>query len=209
MRQAFGALDPGGAPFLYIQDLGIWVPRHRQAAIRDTYDSRQFPDFILTPEENVSGAPRTLLARQIERRAEFARFQPRPIRATSLNDFTSATEDSKEVLIAHAVTELVFRRPTPTRRIVATYGINNGAVSSKGSTDGVEFVITAVTPDLKETVLHRRFVDPANQAQDQGTQTLDIAVTVPANAEIFFRTLPGPADNRSFDWSYWGEIRLE
>lgn len=209
MRQAFGALDPGPTPFLYIQDLGIWIPRHRQASIRETFDSRQFPDFILAPEINVSGQPRTLLARQIERRAEFARFKPRPVRATGLNDFTSGTVNSKEVLIAHAVTELVFSRASATRRIAASYGISDGAVSPKGSTDGVEFTITAVNADKKESVLHRRFLDPANRAEDRGPQTISVDVDVPANAEIFFRTLPGPTGNLSFDWSYWGEIALE
>ena len=209
MRQAFGALDPGIAPFLYIQDLGIWIPRHRQAAIRETFDSRRFPDFIIAPEENISGQPRTLLARQIARRAEFARFKLRPSRATGLVDFTSATVNSKEILIAHAISELAFVPAHATRRIAASFGISDGAVSPKGSTDGVEFTITAVTADKNEVVLYRRFLDPASHVDDQGPQSISVDVDVPARAEIIFRTLPGPKGNRSFDWSYWGEIVLE
>ncbi|MEO7599649.1 MAG: hypothetical protein ABIV50_11995, partial [Opitutus sp.] len=209
VRRAFGGLHLGERPLLFIQDLGVWVPESRQLAIRDEYDARRFPSFQLAAEENVSGKPRTLLAKQIQRRSEFGSFHPRPIRATAVNDFTAGEVELTPVISAHATTEFVFRPPTRVSRISAVFGIADGAFAGRDKTDGVEFVIVERRPDQSEKVLFRQLLVPALQSADRGLQKLDLAVEVAANTEVAFRSLPGPANNPSFDWSYWGEITLK
>lgn len=207
--RAFGSLEVGPRPFLFVQDLGIWVPKSHQLAVRDEFDSSRFPDFTLAPDDTATGRPRTILTRQIARRREFRGFHPRPIRATAVNDFTASITNFKEVVSAHATTEFVFRPATPTRHITAVYGIGEGAYGGKDSTDGVEFVVGITTPSGGEKVLFRRLLVPDHAFGDRGMQTLDLSVNLPPNTEFFFRTLPGPANSYAFDWSYWGGINLE
>ena len=209
VQKAFGALEPGSVPFVFTQDLGIWVPKNRQLAMRDEFDAHLFPSFQLTPENNPTGQPRTILARQIQRRGEFKNFHPRPIRATAVNDFTIASVNFKEVISAHATTEFVFQPVTATRHISAIYGISEGAYGGKDATDGVEFVVTARQTDGTEKTLFHRLLDPQQAVGDRGPQELDLKVDVPPNTEVYLRTLPGPANSYSFDWAYWGGITLE
>jgi hypothetical protein len=209
VRRAFGGLQMGDRPFLFIQDLGIWVPESRQPALRDAYDAHRFPSFQLAAEQNLTGKPRTLLARQIQRRSEFSMFSPRPIRATAVNDFTADKVEFSRVMSAHATTEFVFRPTNPISHVTAVFGIADGSYAGKDKTDGVEFVISERQPDQTEKILFRRMLDPALHANDRGLQKLDLPVVVAPDREITFRTLPGPASNASFDWSYWGEIKLE
>ncbi|MEO6003588.1 MAG: hypothetical protein ABIZ04_05590 [Opitutus sp.] len=207
--RAFGALEVGPRPFLFMQDLGIWVPKSRQLAVRDEFDASRFPSFTLRPDDSVTGQPRTLLARQIQRRGEFKGFHPRPIRVTAVNDFTVSTVNFKDVISAHATTELVFRPTGLTQHITGVYGIGEGAYGGKDATDGVEFVVSYLQKDGTEKVLFRRLLDPERAFSDRGMQTLDVKADVPANSEVFFRTLPGPANSFAYDWSYWGAITLE
>ena len=152
---------------------------------------------------------RTLLARQLQRRGEFKGFHPRPIRATAVNDFTVSTVNFKEVISAHATTELVFRAPTSIQHISGVYGIGEGAYGGKDATDGVEFVVSYLQKDGTEKVVFRRLLEPERAFGDRGMQTLDVKTPVPANADVFFRTLPGPANSFAYDWSYWGAVTLE
>ena len=60
-----------------------------------------------------------------------------------------------------------------------------------------------------EQVIYSRLLDPANNVADRGMQSLDVTLPNPSSGgEIMFRTLPGPKDNSSFDWAYWGEIEF-
>jgi hypothetical protein len=208
VQKAFESLEPESAPFITIQDLGIWVPKRHQMSVRDRFDPRRFPRFDIAARSNEPGQLRTVLAREIRRRDAFKQFNPRPIRATSSNEFTLAGVQGKEVLNAHTTTELVFRRSIVVRHISAEFGIEDGSYTGKEFTDGVEIVVFARRADGAETPLFRRLLDPKNAPADRGLQTLDIAVDLPPNTEIVFQTLPGPAGGISFDWSYFGAITL-
>jgi hypothetical protein len=60
-----------------------------------------------------------------------------------------------------------------------------------------------------EKPIFRRFLNPESVAGDRGIQSLDIPVPNEAADEIVFRTLPGPSNNASYDWSYWGRIKIQ
>jgi len=163
----------------------------------------------ITPEENTTGGPKTIYARQIRQRAEFAIFHPRPIRATAFNDFTRSTVDEYAVVNANAPCEFVFHCPPGARRVVASYGLIPEAYAHAGMTDGVEFVVSERQPNGTDTVIFRRLLDPYATPGDRGRQVLDLALPHPVTGELSFRTLPGPNNNTSYDWSYWGAIKLE
>jgi hypothetical protein len=211
VKSAMGALHLGARPLFFAESLsvGIWVPQERHALLRDQFERGQFPSIQVAFEQNTTGEPRTIHARQISQRTEFDDFSPRPIRGTALNDFTSAVVDGIKVLNAHATTEIVFRKRPGASRITGIYGLPHEAVARPGMSDGVEFVIAQVNPDGTENVVFRRMLDPANNPADRGIHKLDVAVPAEASGEIFFRTLPGLAGNASFDWSYWGRLKIE
>ena len=209
IRETMDSLHLGSRPlFSNARDLGIWVPEGRQPALRDEFNPARFPLFQISPEENTSGKPRTLLARAISQDPAFAEFSPRPIRATCLNDFSISPVDSRRMLNAPATTELAFRVPPGATRITGAYGILDGAYAGREFTDGVEFVISEHRPDGTETVIFRRLLNPRWVIGDRGPQALDLAVPPKMSGELVFRTLPGPANNASFDWSYWGAVQI-
>jgi hypothetical protein len=209
IRETMASLHLGSRPlFSNVTDLGIWVPQGRQPALRDEFTPARFPQFQLAPEENTTGLPRTILARAISRDPAFADFSPRPVRATSLNDFSTSPVDSRRMLNAPATTELAFRVPPGATRIKGAYGILDGAFAGREFTDGVEFVISQRRPNGAETVIFRRFLNPRWVISDRGPQSLDVAVPPKSEGELIFRTLPGPANNASFDWAYWGGVQI-
>jgi hypothetical protein len=188
--------------------MGVWVPRDRQARLRDQFDYRRYPGVAITPDQNSTGGPKTIHEREIARREEFASFEPRPIRATALNDFTQSSVDDLKVLNAHAISEIVFELPSHARRITGSYGIADAAYERAGMSDGVEFVIIQRSPEGVERTLFQRFLNPHAVAADRGRQVLDVPLTPPGTGELFFRTLPGPNNNASYDWCYWGQLKI-
>ncbi len=209
IQQTMAALHLGTRPlFSNARDLGIWVPVHRQAALRDEFNPAHFPQFELASEQNTTGQPRTILARAIRHDPAFAEFHPRPIRATTLSDYSVSIIDSQRMLNAPAITELVLPAPPGARRITGSYGILDAAYAAREFTDGVEFVISELRPDGSEPVLFRRFLNPRWVVGDRGVQALDLTLPAQMAGELMFRTLPGPANNNSFDWAYWGSLQI-
>ncbi len=210
VSQAMPSLDLGPRPLLSNRfDLGVWVPRSRQAAIRDAYEPDQHPPFTLSIEEYPDHGPHTLLARAIARHRAFERFSPRPIRATADQDFTTSSVDNREVLNAPATTEFAMVPPPGARRITAVFGLVEGAYADPAhATDGVEFVIVERRPDGTERDLFRRLLNPRWTLGDRGPRPLDLTLPADVAGEVIFRTLPGPAGNASYDWAYWGDVTI-
>lgn len=210
MNETMRPLHLGARPlFSNNRDIGIWVPEARQPALRDTFEPARFPVFEISSEENLTGAPRTILARAIARHPAFTEFAPRPVRATSLNDFSTSEVDAHRVLNSPATTELVFNVPAHASHVTGNYGILNGAHAGADFTDGVEFVVSQRKRDGAETTLFRRFLNPRWIVADRGLQVLDLKLPGQFSGELILRTLPGPANNASFDWAYWGEVKID
>lgn len=207
---ALGSLNLGGQP-LFVDsgvNVGLWVPEERQALVRDRFDVRGFPSLQMLPEENTTGKPKTIFARQIGHRKEFDAFKPRPIRAVSVTDFGSSFVDGHPVLNAHANTDLTFRAQPAAKKLTGIYGLVAEAYARADMSDGVEFTVLAVEPGGAEKVLFRRMLDPQHVAADRGPQKIELDLQG-VTGELVLRTTGGPAGSVAYDWSYWGDVHIE
>ena len=138
----------------------------------------------------------------------FTRMAPRPVRfnfAFGLNRFEI---DGRQMVGAHPDSFLWFKPPPGQRQITAEFGIMPAAYTRPdGHTDGAEFTITERRQDGTETIILRRVLDPFSRPEDRGTQETTLSYTATDGAELLFHT--GFGVGGSFDWCYWGRIKID
>jgi hypothetical protein len=202
-------LQMGESPFFFNGlDLGIWVPLERQVVLRDSFDLGRFPSFRMAPSNRIPVDGVTILAHQISRQAGFESFQPRPVRAHSTTGFAAVSVDYKDALVTHATTELVFRPPGGAKKITAMYGLDDKAYTGGNRSDGIDLTVTQRRPDGRETELFRRYLNPRDNPGDRGPQQLNLALPSDLAGELIVRVLPGPHNDPSFDWAYFGQCNI-
>lgn len=91
------------------------------------------------------------------------------------------------------------------RRLTGWFGLRRAIAAP---CDGVEFVVRLARGDGGEEVLWRRHLDPLGVSSEAGPQPLDVLLPE-GDHDVVLETRPGPAGDTSFDWSYWGQLRLE
>jgi hypothetical protein len=76
--------------------------------------------------------------------------------------------------------------------------------------DGVLFAIDVLDQHGRRHERFSRYLDPKHVPAERRwiEQRVDLSDLAGQRVTIVFRTLPGPAGNRHFDWSAWGEPRL-
>jgi hypothetical protein len=57
-----------------------------------------------------------------------------------------------------------------------------------------------------KTPVFKRYLNPAQQPGDRGEQHADITLPLRGAGQLSFRTLPGEANNISFDWAFWSQV---
>lgn len=127
-------------------------------------------------------------------------FQPVPVQ-----------QEGQDGWLCHAYTALRFPLPSTARRVKVGYGLAPGAYEKpQDATDGVEFIVQLQSPDGAPRVLHRRFLNPAENPADRGMQSSEIPFPSLADGDsLVFITHPGPSYSTAYDWSYWTVPKLE
>ncbi len=110
---------------------------------------------------------------------------------------------------ANAPSELHFNAPAGATRIEASVGIVEGAYTGPSRTDGIDVVIFELLPGGGRRILYQHYLNPATNPSDRGLQTITLEAIGPVSGVLVFGLYPGPADNISFDWSYWGKIKIQ
>lgn len=148
---------------------------------------------------------------QAHRRAEMlSNMTPQPYRFRVPFAFSSGLVDGERHFNAHATTSLWFHVPQGRRHLVTEFGLLEGSYTGNHEpTDGVALEVIEQTMSGSEKLLHRRFLNPAVNARDRGTQRVDIEFDVPRGSDIVLRITPGPGENAAFDWAYWKSIRID
>jgi hypothetical protein len=118
------------------------------------------------------------------------------------------TVEGRTVFNAHAPTDLVFRIPAGATQAIADFGILPDAYEGKNETDGVEFRVEIAAPDGTRTTIASLYLDPLRSTNDRGTREMKVALPAGSTGDLWFRTLPGPANNIACDWAYWAGIEI-
>ena len=108
------------------------------------------------------------------------------------------------------LSELQFVPPAGTARIDAEVGLADAAYApaNPSPTDGVTVEIFELRPDGAHRTLYRRDLDPARKLADRGPQSIRLDDLAPLTGRVVFRISPGPKNNLTSDWAYWGRIEF-
>jgi hypothetical protein len=139
-------------------------------------------------------------------RSMLAGIHPTPSKITTPFGLGAIPMDGRPVLSANASTDIEIPVPVGARHITAEFGISPGAYAG---TDGVEFQVIHVFPNGGQELLYHRWLQPGLLATDRGLQRLALETTGPLEGSLLFQTLPGPAHNANYDWSYWARIDIQ
>lgn len=137
-------------------------------------------------------------------------FAPKPAGGLTQYGMSRADLDGRQILNAHAPSELHFNAPAQARNIVAEFGLLDGAFAGgPAKTDGIGIEILEKLPNGQQRVLYRRMLDPLHQPADRGTQQVSLNEVGPFTGLLVFRFTTGPVGNVTNDWAYWRAIRVE
>ncbi len=112
--------------------------------------------------------------------------------------------------LLHAPAELAFTLTGHERRLRLSGGLEAGAFSEGGHTDGVVFTVAWRGADGALRELHRRMLDPrARPADRDGLHLeLDLPEVQPGDL-LLVRIETGPAGNPAWDWAYLRALVIE
>ena len=85
-----------------------------------------------------------------------------------------------------------------------------GAYTGDGHSDGAAFIVEHIAPDGTKHLIMNRLLTPGDTAADRDNQRFE--ADIPANAAgslLIVRTDAGPANDRSWDWTYLTDLHIE
>jgi hypothetical protein len=108
---------------------------------------------------------------------------------------------------------LVFPRLPGMAALSFSYGMDQKSTDKsqtegRGS-DGIDVIVTLEGSDGKATRLFWRRMDPLHLGSDVGPQTSYVTLPRDQPGQLVLAMTPGPNNDPSFDWSYWGELRAQ
>lgn len=110
-------------------------------------------------------------------------------------------------IFLHAPGEIVFTPPPHLRQLTGELGIERGAYTDEGRTDGVEFVV-AIRTTIGEQVVYRRTLEPLTRELDRGSQAFSVVLPDTPGLRVSIRTLPGAVEDAQWDWSYVTDLKF-
>jgi hypothetical protein len=144
---------------------------------------------------------------KIKSRMGSATFDPMPTAIETLNPTSHREFNGQDVLVLQAPAALRFELATPGAYVLsAIYGLVPEAYS-KYTSDGVSMSALLEQGPAKR-ILFRRFVDPIHRVSDRGIQNLGLQFTTTEPATLYLYTNPGIHNDPSFDWAFWGAVRI-
>lgn len=108
---------------------------------------------------------------------------------------------------AQSPQELVYPKPVDLEEVTFTFGLNDNAARDENGqrrSDGVEVVLVFASNTKVEAELFRRHLDPFTRPEDAGPQTATVMVPLGEPGTLKLRMEPGPNDDNSYDWAFWG-----
>ena len=85
-----------------------------------------------------------------------------------------------------------------------------GAYTGDGHSDGAAFIAELVAPDGSKRLIMNRVLNPKETSGDRGLQRFEAHLPPDAVGSLLVvRTDPGPANDRSWDWTYLTDLHIE
>ena len=114
------------------------------------------------------------------------------------------------VFMLNAPGKLVFALETGDRTLSFSGGIMPGAYTGDGHSDGAAFIAELVAADGSKRLIMNRMLNPGDTSADRGSQRFEANLpSDAAGALLIVRTDPGPANDRSWDWTYLTDLHIE
>lgn len=199
------------APALVSPDTLIFIRSDRLASGLGSVRSLPVKDFHFAepPAPDDGGFPRLAATDANLADPQYTgSMDPKPIQIIFPFALSTCELDGRPFFSAHAPTDFVFELPPGAKALDAEFGILPAAYSDKNETDGVEFRVELVELTGERRQLYSSYLDPYRKPADRGMKRLHVPLPKRAGARIWVRTLPGPRNNISCDWAFWGNISL-
>jgi len=192
----------GGDSDLYLPESAV-APAARSLADRHFTSAR----VLVAP---ATTQPATDAKEQDLAGTTFGMASPAPVRARSKFGVSVGMVEGREVINAHAPSELFFNPPGGANHITAIVGLPAAAYAqpAPAATDGIDVEIFEQQPDGLRRSLFRRSLAPAANAADRGPQQIEVDNGGPFSGQLVFSIGPGPAGNITDDWAYWARIEI-
>jgi hypothetical protein len=210
IRFAQDQFDLAAIPTLVVDNTDVYIARSQMARFQRFYDSSpHFENVAFTPEKTVpnpEGKP-FRISPGLGRTA-FRMVSPAPFRASFKFGFSDMTVDGRSVIPTHPDTDLWLTPEPNATRVDWDFGMVPGCYQDpKTLSQGVEFVVTAESPDGKAREVFRQVLDPVKRPTDRGLQHAHFAYQPAAGDVLRFSTRPH--QSYAFDWAYWARINVQ
>lgn len=216
LRLAAARFDLDPRPLVTWRGHRVYLPREARARALETRKTVDFADVEWAP--GVEPPANLIAGRWVEfsslagyERKIFARMEPRPARFFSSFGPGLDERDGLSLFGAHPETRLRFRPEPGRRRLRTDIGLRAATWdgSQAGTTDGIEFSVTAHAESGARRVLLTRLVDPVRVPADRGTVEIDLAFELGRGEELEIFIGSGPAGQDGFDWAVLGPVRID
>jgi len=116
----------------------------------------------------------------------------------------------RPVFLLHAPGRLLFPLVGRETKLTLEFGLLPGAYEGPAGTDGADFVVEVQHIDHSRSELFHRALRPRAQRIDRGPQQATMGLSgLAAGDTLIVRTTTGPADDKSWDWTYLSRLTLE
>jgi hypothetical protein len=179
----------------------VLAAEHKGGQFLDRVGVRLYAcDGLRQRPEEVTAAEREALHRIL-----FPMLHSHPFQVRAAHGLETRMVGDRQVLFAHAPSELHVRLPPGRHVVTGAFGIEEAADCP---TDGVSFRIVRRSAG-EATTLFERLLQPLSSPGDRGLQTFRVEVESTAEAVLVLIADPGPAQDNRCDWSWWTDVRIE
>lgn len=140
---------------------------------------------------------------------QFPGFSVVPVRADG-DHFGAVNVEGKNLFMLNAPGLLEFELAGNEHEVEFSGGILPGAYTNGGESDGVAFIVEYRFPDSHLERLFYRHIRPRLVPEDRGDQAFHVALPFhPPGTRLRLLVDPGPAGDKSWDWSYISHFQLK
>jgi hypothetical protein len=203
-----GRLNLAPFPVATSADGDLYIPSAAIAPLQAKLQGRYYPGVQLDFSDHLERPDSRLVSQKVDS-VQFASVaSPAPFALFTPWSIVVDRVAGLPAIIANAPSEIHFHAPAGTTRIEATVALNDASYAGPTPTDGVDVVIFELLPSGSRRVLYQRNLNPLAHPGDRGLQTISLEAIGAVSGPLVFAIYPGPADNITCDWSYWGHIKI-